>query len=141
MGKPEINKRLNNLKPPFKKGNKIAEKPFDIRQFEALCRIHCTEKEICDILGYKDHKTLNSKLTAEYGKPFEEVYPEFASQGKASLRRLQWKRAEQGSDSMLKWLGQQLLGQSDKQEIESNSNNKIEIIREIYHREAPKKED
>lgn len=140
MPKSDKDKRLKNLRPPTKKGEKIAEKPFDKRQFEAMCRIHCTEKEICDILGYAKHDTLNAKLKVIYGKTFEEVYPEFASQGKASLRRMQWKSAESGSNAMLIWLGKQYLGQSDKQEIESNSNNKIEIIREIYHREVPKKE-
>lgn len=125
---------------PIQKGEKRAEKSFDKTKFEALCRIHCTEKEIIDVLGYKTHDTLNAKLKVAYGKTFEEVYPEFSSQGKASLRRMQWKSAESGSNAMLIWLGKQYLGQSDKQEIESNSNNKIEIIREIYHREVPKKE-
>ena len=31
---------------------------------------------------------------------------------------MQWKSAEQGNVSMQIWLGKQMLGQSDKQEIE-----------------------
>ena len=30
---------------------------------------------------------------------------------------MQWKAAERGNTSMLIWLGKQILGQSDKQEI------------------------
>jgi hypothetical protein len=33
--------------------------------------------------------------------------------GRVTLRRFQWKRAEDGSDTMLIWLGKQLLGQRD----------------------------
>ena len=113
---------------PQDKGNKLAEKPFDKRQFEALCRIHCTEKEITDILGYKSHETLNAKLLKEYGGTFEQVYPEFSSQGKASLRRMQWKNAEEGNTSMLIWLGKQHLGQKDKQEMDINTPQSLQFV-------------
>lgn len=128
------NKGNNKNLIPIKKGEKKTEKPFDKRQFEALCRIHCTEKEICDILGFKTHDTLNTKLKAEYGDTFENVLPLFASQGKASLRRMQWKGAEEGSIAMQIWLGKQMLGQADKQEIETSQNHKIEFTRNIVHR-------
>lgn len=36
--------------------------------------------------------------------------------GKSSLRRMQFKAAREGNPSMLKWLGQQYLGQSDRSE-------------------------
>ena len=38
--------------------------------------------------------------------------------GKMRLRQMQWKAAEGGNVSMLIWLGKQVLGQSDKQELE-----------------------
>ena len=40
-------------------------------------------------------------------------------QGRATLRRLQWQRAHAGSDTMLIWLGKQMLGQRDKAELEA----------------------
>lgn len=129
-------KSLANLKPPFEKGNTVAVKDFDKKSFEGLCRILCTEQEILDVLGFEDHKTLNSKLREVYGGTFEEVYPRFSSQGKASLRRLQWKRAQDGSDTILKWLGAQWLGQSDKQEVNTKQDHTIEIKRTIIHRTA-----
>jgi hypothetical protein len=33
--------------------------------------------------------------------------------GRASVRRMQWAKAEQGSDTMLIWLGKVLCGQKD----------------------------
>jgi hypothetical protein len=33
--------------------------------------------------------------------------------GRATLRRLQWQKASAGSDTMLIWLGKQMLGQKD----------------------------
>lgn len=36
--------------------------------------------------------------------------------GRSTLRRLQWQKANAGSDTMLIWLGKQLLGQKDKSE-------------------------
>jgi hypothetical protein len=130
-------KRLKNLRPPFEKGNKIPEKSFDKKLFESLCAIHCTEREICDILGFKSHETLNDKLRAEYdNRTFEEVYPEFQSRGKMSLRRLQWSSAEGGSENMQKWLGIHWLGQTDKKEINTKQDHTIEIKRTIIHRTA-----
>ena len=125
---------LANLKPPFEKGNKENEKDFDKKSFEGLCRILCTEQEIIDVLGYESHHTLNAKLRAVYGCTFEEVYPRFSSQGKASLRRMQWKRALDGSDTILKWLGIQYLNQKDKQEINTKQDHTLEIKRTIIHR-------
>jgi hypothetical protein len=37
--------------------------------------------------------------------------------GRMSLRRKQWKAAEDGNTTMLVWLGKQYLGQSDKSEV------------------------
>lgn len=38
--------------------------------------------------------------------------------GKASLRRMQFKSAEDGNVTMQIWLGKQMLGQRDKSEID-----------------------
>jgi hypothetical protein len=40
------------------------------------------------------------------------------SEGKASLRRLQWQNAAQGNVTMQIWLGKQLLDQNDTQRTE-----------------------
>ena len=43
----------------------------------------------------------------------------------AQIRRRQVERALEGSDTMLIWLGKQLLGQKDRHEIETNWPDKI----------------
>jgi hypothetical protein len=44
---------------------------------------------------------------------FPEFYKQFSAQGKASLRRLQWRAAEGGNVAAQIWLGKQWLGQRD----------------------------
>ena len=44
---------------------------------------------------------------------------------------MQWKAAESGNVSMLIWLGKQMLGQSEKQEIQTTELPKGFIIEEI----------
>ena len=39
---------------------------------------------------------------------------EAREQGRSTLRRLQWHKANAGSDTMLIWLGKQMLHQKDK---------------------------
>ena len=46
-------------------------------------------------------------------------------QGKVSLRRLQWKAAQNGNITMLIWLGKQVLGQRDR--MEQASSVKVEL--------------
>lgn len=89
-------------------------KEIDREQFEKLCKIQCTQKEICNVLNVSD-KTLNAWCKRTYHKKsFSEVFSEKRLEGKASLRRMQFKVAEEGNVTMLVWLGKQWLGQSEK---------------------------
>lgn len=85
-------------------------------QFEALCKIQCTEEEICSVLGI-DEQTLINWCKETYGVTFSKIFKEKKLGGKASLRRMQWKLAEKNS-TMSIWLGKQYLGQTDKTELE-----------------------
>lgn len=89
------------------------QKIIDKKQFENLCKIQCTEEEICAILDVSD-PTLNSWCKKTYGKTFLEVFKEKRTGGKASLRRSQWKLAETNATLAI-WLGKQYLGQRDEQ--------------------------
>lgn len=103
---------MEKSKRPFKE--------FNRKDFEFLCRILCTQKEICDFFGTTD-KTLTGWVKREYGKPYMEVYDMFASEGKVSLRRQQVIKAEKGNVPMLIWLGRQWLGQKDYEKLEKES--------------------
>ena len=87
---------------------------FDIETAKRAASIGCTSDEIAAVLGiarssYYNHLNDDPSL--------REALDEAAANGKATLRRLQWQRASQGSDTMLIWLGKQLLGQTDRQEL------------------------
>lgn len=105
-----------------KTGPKGPSKPMSDKEFAllvAMIRIQCTRDEICDILGMSD-TTLNRRIKEqgiEGVDNFEALYKKHSGEGKASLRRMQWKAADAGNPTMLVWLGKQMLGQKDKQEL------------------------
>lgn len=70
--------------------------------FESLCAIQCTKEEICSVLDVSE-KTLNSWCNSNYDKDFSLVFAEKRENGKASLRRTQWKLAEK-NPTMSIWL-------------------------------------
>ena len=63
------------------------------RQFETLCGIMCTRDEICSVLNISD-KTLSRLTKEKYGLGFDEAREKFSSNGRASLRRLQFQHAQ-----------------------------------------------
>lgn len=89
---------------------------IDQTTFENLCRLQCTEVEICSWFGITD-KTLNRWCRDTYGMTFSEIFSEKREAGKISLRRAQWKLAEKNA-TMAIFLGKQYLDQRDVQAIE-----------------------
>ena len=86
-------------------------KKYDIdkTQVEKLASYGCTNREIASYFGCSEDlikKSYSSFLTKGRHK------------GKIRLRQMQWRAAENGSVPMLIWLGKQVLGQTDKQEVE-----------------------
>ena len=90
------------------------KKEIDKTEFEKLCALQCTYKEICAWFEITD-KTLNSWCKATYEKTFSDVFAEKAERGKISLRRKQFQIAEKNA-AMAIFLGKNYLGQSDKNE-------------------------
>lgn len=106
----------------------------DMRQFESLCGIMCTEREICDFFDVS-RDTLNRWCKQNYdGATFEEVLRAKSAKGKASLRRYQFELAQK-NPSMAIWLGKQYLGQTER--IEETSSSKVEIINDLPKGEIP----
>lgn len=106
------------LKDPKKKKCKgVPVKEFskkEWKQLENLCQIQCTGEEIAAIMGV-DYDTLNRIIATEYENysGFSEYFKEKSAGGKASLRRRQWLKAQEGNVVMQIWLGKQYLGQSE----------------------------
>lgn len=86
------------------------------KQFETLCAIQCTEEEIMAMFDVSKD-TLIRWCKNTYGADFATIYKEKRQNGKASLRRNQFKLAET-NPTMAIWLGKQYLGQKDHTEQE-----------------------
>lgn len=89
---------------------------IDPELVERMASIHCTMEEIASVVKC-------SVDTLE--RRFADVIGHARNKGKTSLRRKQWEVALMGNVPMLKWLGQQHLGQTDK--IEEHSKREVKI--------------
>jgi len=69
-----------------------------------LATIHCTMKEMVDIMGVSKDTLKNN---------FSHIIDKGMSDGKMRLRRKQIEVAMSGNHTMLIWLGKQMLGQSE----------------------------
>lgn len=106
---------------------KQKQEKIDKKQFEELCKIQCTQEEICSVLGI-DHKTLDSWCHATYDMKFSQVFKEKRQGGKASLRRMQWKLAEKNA-TMGIWLGKNYLEQKDN--VQADNSEEVKEAKEI----------
>ena len=88
--------------------------PVDLELLGDLAEIHCVQAEAAPILGIS-LRTFERHLAED--DEFAAVWYGRAARGKKSLRRLQWEQAEAGNVTMQIWLGKQLLGQKDRQEL------------------------
>jgi hypothetical protein len=86
-------------------------KEIDQKAFEQLCKIQCTQKEICSVLDVCSD-TIEDWVKRTYNNTYSEIYKSFADSGKASLRRMMWKHAEK-SASMCMFMAKNLLGYKD----------------------------
>ena len=82
---------------------------IDTNEVEKLAGYGCTNIEIADFFG----------CSADL---IEKSYSEFLTKGRADikkrLRKAQLDTALSGNPTMLIWLGKQMLGQVDRQEVE-----------------------
>ena len=81
---------------------------LDTKQIEQLAGFGCTNIEIASFFGC-DESLIR--------KSYSEYIAKGRDSGKIRLRQYQWASAKKGNVVMLIWLGKQMLGQSDKQEI------------------------
>ena len=112
-----------------KSGPKGPTKPLDDKDWERLInmvRIQCTREEICNIFDMTE-KTLNSRISERGEGNFSLLYKKYGDEGKASLRRMQWKSANGGNVSMQIFLGKQMLGQTDKTQHSGDQDNPLQF--------------
>ena len=93
---------------------------LDYEAIEKMAGMMITQEEIA---GYFDCNV----RTLQRDKEFCRVYKKGLDKGRMSLRRQQFKSAENGNVTMQIWLGKQYLGQTDKVEAK-NENENMNII-------------
>jgi len=82
---------------------------IDTSQVEQLASFGCTNTEIASFFGCD---------VSLISKSYSQFLAKGRDKGKIKLRQLQWRSAEKGNVAMQIWLGKQLLGQTDRQEVE-----------------------
>ena len=119
-------KKIENKEVKKNLGGRPSKLPLiNQEHFEGMCRIQCTKDEICGILDI-DEGTLTKWCKETYNLGFSDIYKKKSSTGKMSLRRQQFKSAENGNVTMQIWLGKQYLGQTDK--IEQKQEDKLDVL-------------
>ena len=101
---------------------------------EKLAAMMCTDEEIASVLGVSV-ETLQTESNLE---AFSEYKKRGQNKGKASLRRSQFKAAENGNATILVWLGKQYLDQRDRQDVTVDSEQDYTI--NIYPASSHKKD-
>ena len=87
------------------------KKEIDYNVVAALAGVFCTQQDIANELGV-------ALRTLQNDEQFMHTYKVNHESAKSSLRRFQFKSAQNGNVTMQIWLGKQYLGQTDKQQTE-----------------------
>ncbi len=95
---------------------------IDLEELEKLCVLQCTQGEIAAYFGVS-RRTIETKAQ---DPKFREIMERGQQKGLISLRRKQMQAVEAGIPTMLIWMGKQLLGQKDKQELSGPNGGPIE---------------
>lgn len=95
-----------------KRGPKLT--PIDWNQFDKLCELQCTLKEISSWFNCSED-TIERAVKREHGVKFAEYFAQKRGRGKIALRRKQFEAAMAGNTALLIWLGKQYLNQSETQ--------------------------
>jgi hypothetical protein len=84
--------------------------------FGDLCEMHCTLEELAGFFRCSPD-TIERAVKEEHKIGFADYSRQKRGSGTASLRRAQMQGALAGNPTLLIWLGKQLLGQRDKQDV------------------------
>jgi hypothetical protein len=96
------------------------KKVIDYNLVESLANLFCTQEDIAN--------TINISLrTLQSDDEFLRVYKQGLESAKTSLRRFQFKSAQNGSVPMQIWLGKQYLGQEEKKYLD-HTMTEVQII-------------
>lgn len=95
----------------------------DWAKVNQMLLIQCTAEEIASVLGMSVD-TLSRRCESDHKLKFAEYSAIKRQGGKASLRRMQWKHAE-NTPAMAIFLGKNILDQSDKRDLNLSGSLKV----------------
>lgn len=101
-------------KPSNPKGAGRPATPIDPKMLQNLCSIGATWEELGAVFDLHPD-SLRDRVSKS--PVLQHAMAKGRGVGKVTLRRLQWDGAKKGNATMLIWLGKQLLGQRDKQDV------------------------
>jgi len=110
---------------------------IDWQTVDAMLKIQCTGEEIASVLDI-DYDTLQNACKRDHKMKFSEYSAKKRLGGRASLRRMQWKKAESGDSTLLIWLGKNILNQSDKTNLGDEEAQPINIKVDVINASKPK---
>lgn len=100
-------------------------KEWDQEHFEKLCALQCTAVEIASFFDFSVD-TLDTRCKEDYGLSFSECRIKYASEGKMSLRRTQFRLAEK-SAAMAIFLGKNVLEQVDTPLVDQSTHYHVNL--------------
>lgn len=124
----EIQMPKKRTRKPAKDGTNRGTLPIYItpeqwRTVMAVAGLGATDEEIADAIGVS-YRTLIDDYHNDF---FQAIKKEGQSKGKLSLRRWQFKSAEEGNVTMQIWLGKNILEQKDQQKIQQTTDDTINV--------------
>ena len=100
---------------------------IDWEQVDSMCKIQCTGEEIASVLDV-GYNTIERACKRDHNVKFGDYIAQKRLGGHISLRRKQFSKAvDDGSDTMLIWLGKNYLNQKDKIEASEADTRPIHI--------------
>ena len=97
--------------PKRRRGRPKAD--ISVSAIEKLSALSCTDEELAAYFSVTVQTIENKRKDPEYADAMRRG----AAKGKLSLRRLQFRAAQNGDRTMLVWLGKQWLHQRDEQHV------------------------
>lgn len=97
------------------------EKPIDWKRVDELLEAGCHGTEICPHFDLSPER-FYERVQARYGVSFTIYSQEKKQKGDSILREKQFKKAINGDNMMLIWLGKNRLGQRDREDKNEQAN-------------------
>lgn len=121
---PEADILVGDMKGKPGRPFKLHPDERTLERVHGLGKIQATTRECADYFGVNEVTWISFKKRCP---EVEVAYQQGSGAGRVSLRRKQVEEAMKGNATMLVWLGKQILGQTDKQELSGPNGGPMEM--------------